>query len=175
MIIQVDTRQKKNHHKEKEKWFAENGIKTVSSKLFVGDYAIPSKMDIAIDTKASIQELIGDICGIQHERFRNELIRAQESSIQLIILTEDDGGYCDRKKTIYNKPATCIEDLFSWKNPRAFIWQNGKQKYPQATKGSTLAKCLFTLQERYGVIFRFCRKKESGKRIIELLTEKDSS
>ncbi len=173
MLIQVDTRQKKNHHNEKDKWFSEHNIKTISSKLLVGDYAIPSKMDIAIDTKASIQELIGDICGKSHERFRNELIRAQESNIKLIILTEDDGGYCDRKKTIYNNPVTCIKDLFSWKNPRLFIFQGGKQKYPKATRGQTLAKCLITLQEKYGCEFMFTKKADSGAEIVRLLKGSD--
>ena len=169
MIIQVDTRQKKNHHKEKDKWFKEHNVKTISSKLLVGDYAVPSRMNIAIDTKASIQELIGDICGKSHERFRNELIRAQESHIKLIILTEDNGGYCDRKKTIYNKPVTCVRDLFSWKNPRLFIFHGGKQKYPKATKGQTLAKCLITLQEKYGCEFAFTTKENSGAEILRLL------
>ena len=159
MIILEDTRQQANRHNEKHSFFERNGIEIKRTKLYVGDY--------------SIQELIGDICGKSHERFRNELIRAQESHIKLIILVEDNGGYCDRKNTIYNKPVTCINDLFGWKNPRLFIWQGGKQKYPNATKGATLAKALLTMQEKYDCQFLFVKKENSGAKIVELLMESE--
>lgn len=173
MIILEDTRNQVGKHDLKHKYFEDNGIEIRRTKLYCGDYTLPSNQSICIDTKKDIQELIGDICGKSHERFRNELIRAQESSIQLIILIEDDGGYCDKKETIHNKPVTCIDDLFSWKNPRLFIWQKGKQKYPQATKGATLAKALLTMEKKYGVRFLFCRKKDAGREIVRLLTESE--
>ena len=172
MILLEDTRNQVGKHDKKNEYFQKNGIEVRRTKLYVGDYTLPTDQSVCIDTKNDIQELIGDICGKSHERFRNELIRAQESSIKLIILTEDNGGYCDRKKTIYNKPVTCIQDLFGWKNPRLFIWKNGKQKYPNATKGQTLAKCLITLQEKYGCEFRFVKKEDSGAEIVKLLTER---
>lgn len=169
MILLEDTRNQAGKHDKKNEYFLRNEIEVRRTKLYVGDYTLPTDQSVCIDTKKDIQELIGDICGKSHERFRNELIRAQESNIKLIILTEDDGGYCDRKKTIYNRPVTCIKDLFSWKNPRLFIFQGGKQKYPKATKGQTLAKCLITLQEKYGCEFAFCKKEDSGAEIIRLL------
>ena len=64
---------------------------------------------------------------------------------------------------------TCVRDLFSWKNPRLFIFQGGKQKYPKATKGQTLAKCLITLQEKYGCDFAFTTKENSGAEILKIL------
>lgn len=169
MIILEDTRNQVGKHDKKNEYFLRNGIEVRRTKLYCGDYTLPTDQSICIDTKKDIQELIGDICGKSHERFRNELIRAQESNIKLIILTEDNGGYCDRKKTIYNKPVTCIKDLFSWKNPRLFIFQGGKKKYPKATKGQTLAKCLITLQEKYDCEFAFCKKEDSGEEIMRLL------
>ena len=169
MIILEDTRNQVGKHDKKNEYFRHNGIEVRRTKLYCGDYTLPTDQSVCIDTKKDIQELIGDICGKSHERFRNELIRAQESHIKLIILTEDNGGYCDRKKTIYNKPVTCVRDLFSWKNPRLFIFQGGKQKYPKATKGQTLAKCLITLQEKYGCEFFFTTKENSGAEILRLL------
>lgn len=169
MIILEDSRQKVGKHDKKNEYFLRNGIEVRRTKLYCGDYTLPTDQSVCIDTKKDIQELIGDICGKSHERFRDELIRAQESNIRLIILTEDNGGYCDRKKTICNRPVTCIKDLFGWKNPRLFIFQGGKQKYPKATKGKTLAKCLITLQEKYGCDFVFCKKEDSGAEIIRLL------
>jgi ribosome-associated protein len=170
MIILEDTRNQVGKHDLKAEYFENNGIEIRRTKLYVGDYTLPTNQSICIDTKKDIQELIGDICGKQHERFRAELLRAQESGIKLIILVEDDGGYCDYKKTIYNKPVTCLDDLFRWKNPRLFIWRNGKQLYPSATKGAVLAKACITMRDKYGVDFQFCRKADAGKRIIELLT-----
>jgi ribosome-associated protein len=170
MIILEDTRNQVGKHDLKAEYFENNGIEIRRTKLYVGDYTLPTNQSICIDTKKDIQELIGDICGKQHERLRAELLRAQESGIKLIILVEDDGGYCDYKKTIYNKPVTCLDDLFRWKNPRLFIWRNGKQLYPSATKGAVLAKACITMRDKYGVDFQFCRKVDAGKRIIELLT-----
>ena len=170
LILLEDTRNQVTKHKTKNKYFSENGIEVRRTKLYVGDYTLPTNQSICIDTKKDIQELIGDICGKSHERFRDELIRAQESNIKLIILTDDDGGYCDRKQTIYNKPVTCVDDLASWRNPRAFIWIKGQQKYPNATKGITLMKCLKTMEQKYDCQFLFVRSKKAGEKIIEILT-----
>ena len=169
MILLEDTRNQVGKHDKKNEYFSKNGIEVRRTKLYCGDYTLPTDQSVCIDTKKDIQELIGDICGKSHERFRNELIRAQESNIKLIILTEDDGGFCDRKKTIYNYPVTCVNDLFSWRNPRLFIWQGGKQKYPNATKGATLANALLTMQEKYGCEFLFATKEKSGSEILRLL------
>lgn len=171
MIILEDTRNQVGKHDKKNAYFQKKGIEVRRTKLYCGDYTLPTDQSVCIDTKRDIQELIGDICGKSHERFRNELIRAQESHIKLIILTEDDGGYCDRKRTIYNKPVTCIKDLFGWKNPRLFIFQCGKQKYPKATKGQTLAKCLLTLETKYGCEFRFTLSTNSGEEVLRLLRQ----
>lgn len=198
MTIIEDVAQKQNKHKKKNDYWKSNGIEVIRHPLPVGDYilmnekvkdvidrkekrGIPVKKmdflgtyDVCVDSKFSIQELISDICGKQHERFRDELILAKNNGVKLYILVEDDGGYCDKKQTIYNKPVTCIEDLFSWKNPRAFIWVKGKQKYPTATKGGTIAKACITMREKYGVDFLFCKSKDSGKEIVRLLNEKEA-
>ena len=175
MIILEDTRNQVGKHDLKAEYFEKNGIEVRRTKLYVGDYTLPTNQSICVDTKKDIQELIGDICGKQHNRFRAELVRAQESGIKLIILIEDDGGYCDYKKTIYNKPVTSLNDLFSWKNPRLFIWRNGKQLYPTATKGAALAKACITMKNKYDCDFVFCKKADAGKKIIDLLVPNNGS
>lgn len=169
MILLEDSRQQHGKHDTKNKFFDEHGIEVKRTKLYVGDYTLPTDQSVCIDTKKDIQELIGDICGKSHERFRNECIRAQEANIQLIILVENKPGYVDKKQTIYNKVVRSVDDLFSWVNPRLFIWKSGRQKYPQATKGAVLAKCCKTMQQKYGVEFQFCTPEESGERILSLL------
>lgn len=113
--------------------------------------------------------------------FHRGLVRAQLRGIKLYILVASDPEMIGHKKDIFNKAVTCVDDLPSWKNPRAFIikgwtirdrYGNRKPvfKYPHATKGITLFKTLKTLQAKYGCEFVFCRNKDMGKRVIELLT-----
>ena len=125
MLILVDSRQQEGKHNLKEKWFAEHGIETRRTKLYVGDYTLPTDQSVCIDTKKDIQELVSDICGKQHERFRNECIRAQEAGIRLIILTENRGGHI--KDNIIQPTITSLDELHRWKNPRLFIFYGGKR------------------------------------------------
>lgn len=169
MIILEDTRQQAEKHKHKHIWFEKNGIEVRRCRLYVGDYALPNKQDICIDTKKDIQELIGDICGKHHVTFRNELIRAQEANIRLIILVENEGAYIGRKKDIYTPTITRLEDLHKWVNPRLFMVKNGVRLYPNATRGITLMKACMTMQKKYGCTFMFCKPSESAKTIIDIL------
>lgn len=165
----IDSRQQANKHSHKDNYFKEKGVPTLRSKLPVGDYSLMQDMSVVIDTKKDIQELIMDICGKQHERFVRELELAQSNGIRLIILVENEAGWVDKKETIYNEVVRSIDDLFHWVNPRLFIFYKGKQKYPRATRGQTIAKCCLTLQKKYGVEFQFCTPTESGKAILEIL------
>ena len=80
--------------------------------------------------------------------------------------------YSKNGTTVSNKTFTNLKDLHKWVNPRLWIFQRGKQKYPKATKGIVLAKCCFTIQEKYGCEFIFCSSKDAGKKIVELLIGK---
>jgi ribosome-associated protein len=195
MILLEDCGQKINSHIVKNDYWRLNGIEVKRYPLPIGDYVIANdkildviklktdrnvdikKMDfvgsynIAVDTKKDIQELIQDVCTKDHARFRDECILAQNTGVKLFILVEDNGGFCDRRCTIYNKPVKSINDLFSWKNPRAFIFKAGVQKYPKCTKGAVLAKSCLTMEKEYGVKFLFCTKDEAGAKVIEILTK----
>ena len=151
MLILEDTRQQAKKHESKHKWFAENGVKVERCRLYVGDYTLPTDQSICIDTKADLQELCGNVCQ-QHERFRAELVRAQEAGIQLVILCEHGG---DIKS---------LEDVYFWQNPR-------RRTSPGAISGQRLFKILNTMQEKYGVRFEFCDKRQTGRRIVEILTD----
>ena len=169
MIILEDTRNESGKHKIKNQYFERMGITVNRTKLYCGDYTLPTNQEICIDTKKDIAELVSDICGKQHIRFRDECIRAKESGIKLIILVENRGGYLDKKCTIYNPTIYDLESLHNWKNPRAFITRGGRQVYPTATKGIVLQKACMTMQLKYGVEFQFCKPEQSGRRILELL------
>lgn len=195
MILIEDVCNQKSKHLIKNDYWRLKGIEVIRQPLPIGDYIIANdkvldvikrktdrnvdikKMDfvgsynIAVDTKKDIQELIQDVCTKDHARFRDECILAQNTGVKLFILVEDNGGFCDRRCTIYNKPVKSINDLFSWKNPRAFIFKAGVQKYPKCTKGAVLAKSCLTMEKEYGVKFLFCTKDEAGAKVIEILTK----
>ena len=154
MILIEDTRQVVGKHKLKNEYFEKMGIEVVRSKLLFGDYATPQNPNIAIDTKKDIQELIIDVTK-DHERFKRELQLAKKCGAKLIILIEDE-------------KVTCINDLYTWYNWRL-------KKSPKATKGSTLAKMLYTIEhntEDYNCQFIFTKKSECGAKIIDLLSQK---
>lgn len=199
MILLEDEGQKIDKHIIKNDYWGRNGIEVVRSPLPVGDYILANdkvldvierkkarkidvkKMDFlgtyntSVDTKKDMQEIVGNICGKQHTRFRDELILSQNNNIQLYVLIENTDGI------------KSIEDVFKWHNPRLDIWvqdknnvigyyKNGnprygrKQKFPTATRGTTLAKAMLRMEHKYGVKFEFCKPSESGQRIIELLS-----
>lgn len=169
MIILEDTRQQDSKHNKKKQWFEKNGIEVKRTKLYVGDYTFPKNQSVCVDTKKDIQELIGDICGKQHERFREELIRAKEADIKLYILVENESITINERKGIYSPFIDCLDNLHKFVNPRLFIWRNGKQLYPTATKGITLQKACMTMEKKYGVEFIFCRPYQAAEKVIELL------
>ena len=149
MIIQIDTREHKFELARIQRQIERQGVKTINSKLYVGDYQSLDNPRLVIDRKQDLQEICGNVCQ-QHERFQKELMRAREDGIQIIILCEHGGEI------------KCLEDVYFWYNPRI-------QKSPRATTGETLYKTLCTIRDRYGIRFEFCDKRQTGKRIIELL------
>ena len=165
MIIQSDTRQKKKHHTVKEKYFADQGIKVVTSKALVGDYLIPSQGNIAVDTKANISELYGNLIQ-QHDRFHNECVLAMDAGIKLYILVENNDG------------VKRVEDLKNWKNPQMLRYYKARKQ--ALTKGlkepkppasnAQLIKIMHSMTRDYGVEFVFCTPNEAGQRVIDLLT-----
>lgn len=174
MIILEDTRQQDSKHNKKREWFEANGIEVKRTKLYVGDYTFPKNQSVCVDTKKDIQELIGDICGKQHDRFREELIRAKEADIKLYILVENERIIINERKGIYSPFIDSLDNLHKFVNPRLFIWRNGKQLYPTATRGITLKKACITMKNKYGVEFIFCKPHQAAEKVIELLATNET-
>lgn len=168
MTIQVDTREHASEWNRIQKQFDELGIQYVRSKLYVGDYMSLDNARLVIDRKKDLQELCGNVCQ-QHERFKKELIRAMEAGIQIVFLVE------------HGPDVRSLEDVYFWQNPRKheIRWrynrQTGqKEKYfvsPKAVDGKQLYKSLCTIQDRYEAKFQFCTKEETGKKIMEILSD----
>lgn len=149
MTIQIDTREKARAIRQIIGYFDEIGIQHYSSKLFVGDYMSLDNPRLIIDRKQNLQEICGNVCQ-QHERFVNELKRAQENGIKIIILCEHGGNI------------RSLDDVRSWVNPRL-------RTSPKAVNGEQLWKILFTISKKYDVDFMFCDKRMTGYKIAEIL------
>jgi len=149
MQIQVDSREKARAIRGILKEFDRQNVQYFSSKLYVGDYMSLDNPRVVIDRKQNLTEICSNVCQ-QHERFKEELIRANKAGIRLILLCEHGGG------------VKSVEDVYFWDNPRI-------KTSPRATTGKQLYKSLCTIRDRYNVELIFCSKKETGRKIIELL------
>ena len=164
MIIQADTRQKKKHHEAKEKYFKEQGIEVIHSKMLVGDYCIPGKGNICVDTKANITELYGNLIQ-DHVRVRSEIQTAQKTGIKLYILVENKDGITD------------INGVKNWKNPRMIHYfkekrkaiMNGAKIPKPPASNIQLVKIMNAWERDYGVTFKFCSPEEAGAKVLEIL------
>lgn len=152
MIIQIDTREKPRAIQRILKDFKAHNVKFFSSKLYVGDYMNPKKPDVVVDRKQNISEICGNVASNvkEHQRFRDEIIRANDIGVKVIVLIEHGHGF----KT--------IEDIKFWENPRL-------KTSPKATDGTKLYKILKTMCDKYDMEVTFCEKSETGAKIRELL------
>jgi hypothetical protein len=164
MTIQIDTREHKHEAERIEKQFDAMGVSHFRSKLYCGDYQSLDNGRLVIDRKKDLHELCGNVTQ-QHERFRKELIRAQQAGIRIIVLCEHGEGI-ER-----------LSDVYFWTNPRLFkrkwVVVDGKPRqvpaYPKATTGPQLVRTLETINERYNVQFFFCDPVNTGEMIVRLL------
>ena len=92
---------------------------------------------------------IAQNCFQDHERFRAECKQAQDCGIRLIVLIEE---------------VPPEGDLDNWVSP---LDRNGEKRY--LFDPSTLKKVMATMTERYGVQFRFCDGRSTGRLLIEYL------
>ena len=162
LIVQIDSREKTRAIKKIVEEFDRQGVKHPVSKLMVGDYMNYDNPRLIIDRKQNLSELCSNVCQ-DHERFRRELILAQENDIRLVFLVE------------HGKGIRRIEDVIWWENPRRWKrvrnpetgkWEDVETK---ATKGETLYEILKTQERKYGCRFLFCDSKDTGKEIIRIL------
>lgn len=149
MKIAIDSREKPHAIVKIREYFDKHGIKHFVNKLPVGDYMDFDYPRISIDRKQSLLEVAKNVCQ-DHERFRRELLRAQDLDIKLILLIE------------HSHTIKTLSDVRHWRNPRRIV-------SPYALEGYALYDRLLTIQNKYKVPIYFCTKRETGAKIIELL------
>ena len=86
VILQIDSRERNNLHIVE--FFNQGGIKTISSKLYIGDYVNFNNPTVIVERKASWLEMAGNL-GKQHARFKAELERLDSIGGKMYIVVEE--------------------------------------------------------------------------------------
>lgn len=150
MVIVEDSRNQIGKHKNINAYLESVGVRVIRSKMIVGDYTLPADQRICIDTKKDMIEVSQNIFQ-DHKRFKAECQLAKDCGIHLVVLIEDN--------TVAN-----WDELLKWTNPqpnRSALTPNGERCY----------KVMKAMEYSYGVEFQFCKKNDTGKRILHILTE----
>ena len=150
--LQVDSREKPKAIQSILRYMDNHDVEHVSTKLLIGDYQDFNRPGIVVDRKQNIAELAKN-CTSDHERFRRELQRAQKAGTQLVVLVEQN-RYKDRDEWIR---VGTIEDLMLWSSPHTTI------------TGEKVYRVLRSWMAKYPLRVEFCDKRETGRRIYEII------
>ena len=153
-FLLIDSREKPKAIRSIVKFFDSIGLVHETSKLFIGDYQDFNRPQIIVDRKQNIAELAKN-CTADHERFRRELERAQKANTTLVVLVEQN-RYKDRDRWFHIET---IEDLMLWESPHTTI------------RGEKVYRVLRSWMAKYPLRVEFCDKRNTGRRIYEIIYE----
>lgn len=151
MLI-IDSREKPKAIKTILAQVEEAGVPYMVSKLPIGDYMDFQRPELIIDRKQNIAEIAKN-CTSDHRRFKAELERAKMVGSKLVILVEQN-RYKDRDKWIR---VETIDDLMLWSSPHTTI------------RGEKVYRVLRAWSAKYDIEVVFCDKRQTGKKILEIL------
>lgn len=102
--------------------------------------------NVSVDTKENLEEISRNLMNhSDSSRFWNEIRRSKELGIKLIILVEAGPAVKN------------INDVARWKS-----------RFSSVT-GRRLLEEMIRVEYSYGVIWKFCSKQSTAKKIIEIL------
>ena len=142
-MILCDTREKANQRILQ--YFESRAVPYMNQKLDTGDYMDSERMDITIDRKQNLGELLKNMCSPDKSRFWREIRRSQKEGIRFLVLCEHGGAY------------RSIRDVARYRD-----------RYSRVS-GRELMERMYAPHIAYGVEFLFCDKQSTGRRIVELL------
>ena len=151
LTIIEDSREKPQAVLKINSYFEKIGARVIRSKMYVGDYQLMSNPYLVIDRKQNLNEVCNNVVQ-DHKRFTDELKRAAEVGIRVVVLVE------------HGADIKGIEDVQKWVNPRL-------KESPLAVSGERLYKIMKAIEYSYNTRFEFCTKAQTGRRIVEILTE----
>ena len=167
MILLEDTRNPVAKHQNIHDYCDRAGIKIERTKLYVGDYTLPTNQSVCIDTKAGLQEVYGNLV-IDYARFKREALRSSAAKIKLIVLVEEPH-------------IETLADVTVWQNPRANRWRKVHDAHLQGKmqeikiadrppeSSVKLAQKMAQISRQFGIVWKFCSPDETGERIIDML------
>ena len=152
-MLVVDSReqwtQPRSRDEHIKRYLERHGIEYAIRKLDCGDYMMEENPLLTVDRKQSLEELSRNLMNrSDSSRFWREVRRAHASGIQLVVLVESGPAVLE------------INQVPKWRS-----------KYSQVT-GRRLIDEMIRLEMAYGVRWSFCSKASTGKRIVEILSEK---
>lgn len=150
--VYVDTREKPHAIVRILAEFERQGITVHRVALGEGDYKLHPDAPVTIDRKQNLQEVCGNLTW-ERERWNREVRRCREKGETLYVLVEHGGGI------------RTLEDVAGWNNPRL-------KQSPKAVSGKRLYQ-LMMQYAAYGVRWRFCDKRCTGKEILRILAGED--
>lgn len=154
MFILVDTREKPQEMSRITDTFQQMGVRYDRTKLYIGDYLEFGNPFLVVDRKKSIDELAGNLCTRgERERLKREIQRAADAGVTLVILVEQN-SYKEGDRRI---KLGSIEDLMLWES-----------RYSMMT-GEKIYRILVSWCAKYPIRVEFCAKRDTGKRIVEIL------
>lgn len=150
MKLLCDTRQQAGKHRNIQAYCERHGIEMAMQKLDVGDYMIEGGT-ITVDTKQGLSECARNLLNRSDaSRFWREARRARDKGLKLVVLVEELG-------------IRSVMDV-----------SKCKPKYGRVT-GRAIQTEMIRLEQAYGVVWKFCAKQSTGKRLIDILTEKEGA
>lgn len=151
------------------------GVKSEILAQFPGTYKVTVKTTTA---EKEFQNLYVQRYGFLHR----DIKRAVNNGARFILLIETSksiNSIDDVEKSFVNKRQWFYEQKIrnEWKIPKGVDFETSVAELrAQGANiplgpigGERIAKVMRTMESKYGVEFEFCRKKDTGKRILELL------
>lgn len=154
MTIQIDTREQANTHIIR--YFDKIGVEHIDDGcLQIGDYYADGH--VVVERKRNLIEFAAN-CGKNHQRFKRELERLDESGWRMYIIIEQEMSY---------------EDMATWQNPRGKVkyrrLKNGMLKAVKPMTGAQMKAICDEWMRKHDIQIKFCNKKDTGREILNIL------
>ena len=149
MKITVDTREKPQAIQGILRTFTALGVEYEIKKLDTADYMNPENTKIIVDRKQNLNEVAMNL-GNKKSRFYRECERAVAEGKKLVVLVE------------HGNAIKSLEDVARWQNPNyaeKALYMSGRELMERMHRVSVM----------YGVRWEFCGKRDTGRRIVEIL------
>lgn len=154
-------------HAKKHLWWKSHGVEVIRHVLDFGDYT-SFYTNVAIDTKANLQEICGNL-GKEHARVVREVERANAAGFRLVFLIEVGGNYksiADVERWTNDVCQKCQEYRAGTCHPPR---ERCKRFRRRPMTGKTLAKIMRGMERDHGCYFEFVHPMMAAKRICDML------